>query len=184
MSGQQMRRRKRQLSDASGDSPYVDLFSQRISRQCCDYLLHQPSASGLLGQAFFGSKTFLPEKYFLLAMNYAFSLYPKQALSIPEFQLNDRYLQWRVTMKAPMELICTWESERYGLKGSSMMAFDPSLRKAYHGNCINIPMRRMEGFGYSYATKLHVFYAKFLLDGMVNELELNAAKDVENLKHK
>lgn len=174
MNGQQIRRRKRELSGLSNDSPYTDLFSQQISRHCCDYLLHQPSPSGLLGQAFFRSTNFSPEKCFLLAINYAFSFYPKQAVNMPEFQLNDQYLQWRVTMKAPMELICTWELERYGLKGCSMMAFDPSLCKAHHGNCINIPTKQLEGFKYRSAMKLHELYAKFLLDGMVKELELNA----------
>lgn len=174
LNGQQMRRRKRQLSDDASISPYVDLFSQRVSSKCAGYLTHQPSVSGLLGKAFFGSNRFLAEKYFLTAINSAVSLYPDTTTTLPEFHMNDRYLQWRVTMHAPLELICSWGLERYDIKGCTMMAFDPSLRKVYHGNCINIPMQRLDGFEFRHAMKLHVWYAKFLLDGMVAELESSA----------
>lgn len=171
MNGQQMRRRKRQLSDDPSSLPYVDLFSQSISKECCDYLTHQPSVSGLLGKAFFGSRRFLPEKYFLTATNSVFSLYPNTATSSSEFQLNDRYLQWKVTLNAPLELICSWGIEKYDIKGCTMMAFDPSLRKVYHGNCVNITMQTLEGFEFRHVTRLHALYAKFLLGGMVDELE-------------
>ena len=174
INSQQLRRRKRRMNDNHDNLPYVDLFSQRISNQCSNYLVHQPCASCLLGKAFFGSSAFQAEKYFLTAMNSIFSLHPKTATTMPDFQLNDRYLQWRVSMNAPLELICTWELERYGIKGNTMMAFDPSLRKVYHGNCINISIQQLGGLGYSHAMKLHVIYAKFLMNGMVNELELMA----------
>lgn len=179
INGQQLRRRKRRMNDNHRNLPYVDLFSQRISKQCSDYLVHQPCASCLLGKAFFGSSAFQAEKYFLTAMNSMFSLHPKTATTMPDFQLNDRYLQWRVSMNAPLELICTWELERYGIKGNTMMAFDPSVRKVYHGNCINISIQQLGGLGYSHAMKLHVIYAKFLMNGMVNELESMAKVELK-----
>jgi hypothetical protein len=171
MNGQQMRRRRRQMNDDPSRLPYVDLFSQSISKECCNYLTHQPSVSGLLGKAFFGSRQFLPEKYLLTALNSAFSLYPHTAISLPEFELNDRFLQWKVTMNAPLELICSWGIERYDIKGCTMMAFDPSVRKVYHGNCINVRMQTLEGLEFRHVTRLHVMYANFLLGGMVDELE-------------
>lgn len=176
MNGQEIRRRKRQLSEDPETLPYVDLFSQSISKQCCDYLVKQPSTSSLLGRAFFGSNRFLAEKYFLSAINSVFSLFPEEASTLPMFELDDRYLQWRVSMNSPMELICSWGLDRYGLKGCTMMAFDPSLRKVYHGNCINVPMSRLGGFEFRHVMRLHVHYAKFLLVGMANELEFAKTK--------
>ncbi|KAL3805372.1 hypothetical protein HJC23_009079 [Cyclotella cryptica] len=171
MSGQEMRRRKRLLNDDSKTLPYVDLLSRRISKQCSDYLVLQPSPSSMLGRAFFGSNRFLIEKIFLMAMNSAFSLYPRTGSKLPTFELNDRYLHWTVTMSSPLELICSWELKRYGVKGCTMMAFDPSLKNVYHGNCMNVPMERLGGFFFRNCIKLHVMYANFLLGGMVNELE-------------
>lgn len=53
-----------------------------------------------------------------------------------------------------------------------MLAFDPSLRRVYHGNVINVAEKRTkEEFLPDMGSKMHVKYAKFLLDGMVEELE-------------
>jgi hypothetical protein len=171
MSGHEMRRRKRLLNDDSKTLPYADLLSRRISKQCCEYLVGQPSTSSMLGRAFFGSNRFLVEKLFLIAINSAFSLYPRIGSKIPTFELNDRYLQWTVTLSSPLELICSWELKRCGVRGCTMMAFDPSLRNVYHGNCMNIPIEQLDGFFFRNVIQLHILYANFLLDGMVNELE-------------
>lgn len=74
-------------------------------------------------------------------------------------------------MNAPLELICSWGVERHDIKGCTMLAFDPSLGKVYHGNCINVQMQRLQGHELRHFMKLHVRYAKFLLGGMVGELE-------------
>jgi len=113
----------------------------------------------------------MAEKYLLTAMNSVFSLYPDRALVLPAFHIDDRYLQWRVTMNASLELICSWELESYNVKGCTMVAFDPTLRKVYHGNCINVPAKRLEGNLFRHPMRMHLYYAKFLLNGMVNELE-------------
>ena len=57
-----------------------------------------------------------------------------------------------------------------------MLAFDPSLRKVYHGNCIDVREEIIQGFFPKKGVRLHVAYAKFLLDGMTNELENLANK--------
>ena len=58
-----------------------------------------------------------------------------------------------------------------------MLAFDPSLRKVYHGNCIDVREERIQkGFFPKKGVQLHVAYAKFLLDGMTDELENLANK--------
>ena len=174
--GQEMRRRRRQLTDDQ-NQPYVDLFSSKVGDKCSEYLARHPSPSDVLGRAFFGSKSFGGEKMILSTLN----SYPSDAITLPNFKLNDQYLQWKVRMKTPIELICSYsvDVERLKFRGCTMLAYDPSLRKVYHGNCINVAEERIKGFFPELGIQLHVKYAKFLLDGMVAELDKIAADSMK-----
>ena len=165
---QEMRRRRRQVID----DPYVDLFSKRVSDECSQYLSGHPSPSDALGRAFFGSRNFIAEKIALSSLDSLLSLYPEGATTLPkEFGLNNQYLQWKVTMKAPLELIWSYQIVRLNLRGCTMVAFDPALRRAYHGNCFDVAEKRIEGFFLTNGIYMHTKYAEFLLDGMVESLE-------------
>mmetsp|Transcript_28264 Transcript_28264/g.51095 ORF Transcript_28264/g.51095 Transcript_28264/m.51095 type:complete len:242 (-) Transcript_28264:7-732(-) len=172
MTGQEIRRRRRQISDDPKKEPYADLFSKRVSDECSQYLARHPSPSDVLGRAFFGSRSFMGEKLVLSSLNSLFSLYPGHATTLPtNFKLNEQYLEWKVTMKAPLELICSFQIGGLKVKGCTMLAFDPSLRKAYHGTCMDVAEERIEGFLPEKGIQMHKKYAQFLLDGMTDELE-------------
>ena len=114
----------------------------------------------------------MAEKILLSSLDSLLSLYPEGATTLPkEFGLNNQYLQWKVTMKAPLELICSYQIERLNFRGCTMVAFDPALRRAYHGNCIDVAEKRIEGFFLKKVIHMHTKYAEFLLDGMVGSLE-------------
>jgi hypothetical protein len=57
-----------------------------------------------------------------------------------------------------------------------MLAYDPSLKKVYHGNCIDVAEERVKS---SLGIRMHVHYAKYLLGGMVRELEI-LSSDTQN----
>ena len=115
----------------------------------------------------------------LSSLNSLFSLYHVDAATtLPkEFKVKDQFLLWQVVVKSPLELILSYEIETLNFRGLTMLAFDPSLRKVYHGNCIDVREERLvQGFFPKKAVQLHVAYAKFLLDGMTDELENLANK--------
>jgi len=165
LKSQEVRRRRRLLDDEN-NQPYVDLFSKRISDECNDYLVSQASPSDTLARAFFGSKHFMLERMILTPIH---SFSGESSASIPSsLRLNDRFLQWRVACKSPLELIFSWQVSN--VKGVTMLAFDPALRKAYHGNCIDIKEETLNRPIATAGIRLHKTYAQFLLDGMVKEL--------------
>ena len=180
LTSQVLRRRRRQLELMDDYAqPYTDLFSKRVSSECNEYLWAHHSPSDVLGRAFFGSTNFAGERMVLSSLNSMLSLYPEEnnAATLPDkFNLGDTYLQWKVTMKAPLELICSWNVEKLNIKGCTMMAFDPSLRYVYHGNCIDMANDKLRGELPQMGIKMHEKYANFLLDGMVHELESIATK--------
>lgn len=177
LTGQELRRRRRQIPDDPKDQPYADLFSKRVSNECSEYLAGRHSPSDALGRAFFGSKNFMGEKLVLTSLNSMLSLYPEGATTLPtQFVPNEQYLQWRVTMKAPLELICSYRIEDLNFRGCTMLAFCPSLRKVYHGNVFNVTDEKMQGFLPDMGVRMHVHYAEFLLNGMTEELEKMANK--------
>lgn len=164
LKSQEVRRRRRQLNDET-NQPYVDLFSKRISDECSDYLKSQASPSDTLARAFFGSMHFMPERMILTPTR----LLSGESFSVPSsFQMNDRYLQWTVKSKSPLEIILSWQFSN--VKGVTMLAYDPALQKAYHGNCINIPEEAFNRPLAAQGKQFHRAYAQFLLDGMVKEL--------------
>jgi len=179
LTGQELRRRRRMIPEDPKKQPYVDLFSKRVSDESSDYLMSHSSPSDALGRAFFGSKSFMGEKLVLSSLNTLFSFYPVGTTTIPtHFKLNGQYLLWTVTAKSPLELICSYKLAGLNIKGCTMLAFDPSLRKAYHGNVIDVTEEVTRGFLTEIGIRMHVNYAEFLLAGMANELE-NMANEIK-----
>ena len=177
ITGQEMRRRRRKVADDESKLPYVDLFSTKISDSTSKHLIAHQSPSDLLGRAFFSSKSFMGERILLSSLNTLFSLYSSEATTIPtEFKPNTQYLNWTVSSSSSLELICVYNIERLNVRGCTMMAFDPSLRKVYHGNCIDIAEGRIQGYIPEAGIQLHCKYAQLLLDGMADELEQIANK--------
>ena len=181
ITGQEIRKRKRQIPEDENKLPYVDLFSTKISSECSKYISNQHSPTDVLGRAFFGCNSFRAEKMLLNTMNTLFSLYPTNATTLPSvFNMRDQYLSWKVTSLAPSEIILSYNIESLRFRGATMLAYDPSLRKVYHGNCIDVTNERMKGFIPELAIQMHVKYAESLLHGMVEELEnLAIAEEVK-----
>lgn len=167
LKSQEIRRRRRRLDDDE-NQPYVDLFSKQISDESNDYLKTQISPSDVLARSFFGSKNFMAERMILTPI---YTLSGSSSISLPRsFSMNDRYLAWTVAMKSPLELILSWNVSN--VNGVTMFAYDPSLRKVYHGNCINIAADTLHDRPLALrGIQLHSRYAQFLLDGMVEEIE-------------
>ncbi|KAL3767508.1 hypothetical protein ACHAWU_000171 [Discostella pseudostelligera] len=161
---QDIRRRKMEYDR------YADLFSTRVSDGCSNYLASRPCPSDVLGRAFFGSRSFMTEKIFLSSMNSIFHLYPEGSTILPaQFNMNDRFLHWKVSSKSPLEIIYTYQIDGLHFRGCTMLAYDPSLNKVYHGNCIDVSEERVNS---SLGIRIHVHYAKYLLGGMVSEMEI------------
>lgn len=144
--------------------PYVDLFSKRLSNESIEYLNRQKYPSNELLSCFFGSKYFTLER--MLLSPFYFNQKKKTPL---ELRLNDQYLVWSIKVHSPLEIICTWELND-NVKGCTMIAYDPSLRKVYHGNCINSTINQ-SGLFRLLLLPAHEKYAQLLLNGMVEEIE-------------
>lgn len=179
ITGQEIRKRRRQIPEVENKLPYVDLFSKKVSNECSKYISNQHSPTDVLGKAFFGCNSFRAEKMLLNTMNTLFSLYPSNATTLPSvFNMRNQYLHWKVTSLAPSEIILSYNIGSF--RGATMLAFDQSLRKVYHGNCIDVTNESIKGFIPELAIQMHVKYAESLLDGMVEELEnLAIAEEVK-----
>ncbi len=225
--------------------PYVDLFSQKISPECVDYLNDSDTdnqqkrrrhPSSELTECFFSSKHFLPERFVL---TFLFSLFgsslPQTQTSTPKpqsltstsndtvtittmpssFVTGTKYLAWTVASQSPLEVICTWQFNfnSFNVKGCTMIAYDPLLRRVYHGNCFCTHSSSSSSFASGSSSPssspvfiekndqneveienndeetwsnfflrtvvipLHTRYARFLLSGMVKEVEQRARED-------
>jgi len=173
ITGQEIRRRRRQIPEDENKLPYVDLFSKKVSNECSKYISNQHSPTDVLGRAFFGCNSFRAEKMLLNTMNTLSSIYPTNATTLPsEFNMRDQYLHWKVTSLAPSEIILSYNILRF--RGATMLAFDPTLRKVYHGNCIDVTNGRIKGHIPELAVQMHVKYVELLLNDMVDELEEQA----------
>ena len=144
----------------------TDLSSRKVTLQCSQWLEAHDDTSGELAKAYFGSKNFLPERILI-------SPFFLQQRHLPEFREKDRFLAWDVTLKAPLEVICSWDNGRF--KGLTMMAFDPKLHRVYHGNSLCVNDQTSETLLFSFMNQFHARYAEYLLDGMSNTLEQRAA---------
>jgi len=117
---------------------------------------------------------FTPERLFLLSANQVFSVFPDEVKKLPtDFAINTSYLHWRVASRTPLELICAWRLR--SIKGVTQFGFDPSVNKVYHGNCINLDESN-HGALAKLCIGTHVHYAKWLVEGMVKELNREATK--------
>ena len=153
--------------------PYVDLYSEKISPECTEYLKHQSNPSSDLTKCFFGSNRFLPERCML-------TLIFRENYILPDvFNTDSKFLAWNVAAHTPLETICTWEL-RQTVKGCTMIGFDPQLRRIYHGNCIHSSFADNDMF--RAMLPLHNNYAKFLLNGMVNQIEDQSRTGVSSAK--
>ena len=164
------RRRRRRIEDEveENELPYADMFHQRISSDANEWLMSHPSPSVVLARSFFASAAFAPERTILTLATGG------QSKATPDiaFNVGEGHLLWTVVVKSPLEMILTWELESLGLaKGATQLAFDPSLRRVYQGNALNHVPAWAESL-----IPLHERYAKYLLQGMVDEIESAALK--------
>ena len=164
------RRKRRRIEDEVDEDelPYADMFNQQISSDANEWLKSHPSPSVVLARSFFDSAAFAPERTILSLSTNG----PGKALPDMSFNVGESHLLWTVAVKSPLEIILTWELESLGFaKGATQLAFDPSLRRVYQGNALDqVP---------EWATSLvplHERYAKYLLQGMVDEIESAAVK--------
>ncbi len=159
-------------SDEEDDGPdegvlYTDLFSHKISPECSGWLDSHEDPSGALGKAFFGSPRFIPERIVMSPLFY------KHTRLLDSFKEQERFLAWKVISKSPLELICEWNLGNM-TKGLTMLAFDPPLRRIYHGNCVDRLTSQNKIF--EAFIPLHDQYANYLLRGMGDALEKEAQK--------
>ncbi len=151
-----------------------DLSSQKLSLGCCQWLDTHDDTSGELAKAYFGSPRFLPERILLSPL---FLMDQTSSINLPQFKEHDGFLAWKVCSKSPLEIICSWENSIAKSKGLTMMAFDPKLQRLYHGNSLFMERETMHAYPktFSLLNDFHIWYAKFLLAGMANELEHRAS---------
>mmetsp|Transcript_1918 Transcript_1918/g.2336 ORF Transcript_1918/g.2336 Transcript_1918/m.2336 type:complete len:198 (+) Transcript_1918:59-652(+) len=147
-------------------SPYSDLLSQKVSTASIDYLNEHPHPSSELAKFFFKSVPFAPERIILTPFRYQHSALPNI------FTEGTKYLFWTVRVHTPLEIILRWQLN--GIDGCTMIAYDPQIKRVYHGNSIHSSVTKNNVF--RALTPLHVQYAKLLLSGMVQELESNIEK--------
>lgn len=148
------------------NGPYVDLFYEKVSPASIEYLNEQKHPSSELTKCYFTSNQFIPERFLISPV------FPSGVRDLPEvFSLNEQYLAWTVAVQTPLEIICTWQLNET-VKGCTMIAYDPVLRRVYNGNGIHSSVTNNSIF---HATlPFHTKYAKLLLSGMAQELEKRA----------
>lgn len=137
---------------------FVDLYSQKVTPKCATWLNDHSGPSSQLTRAFFGSWVFLPERLLLTPFSY-----PHVTLPDGKIRNGQQFLLWKVVVDSPHEMILEW-SVRGKALGCTMVAFDPSLRKVYHGNCLKFETG-------STPNAIHAWYAQTLLGSMVQALE-------------
>ena len=148
--------------------PYVDLFHKKVPQHCIEYLNSQTYPSSELTKCFFGSNKFVPERI-LLTQSQLF----KEYTDVPTvFSIDTKYLAWTVASESPLEIICTWEFSE--MKGCTMIAYDPQLRRVYNGHGIHSSATKSSLF--QALVPFHRNYADLLFSGMVEEIERKSKK--------
>ena len=140
---------------------FADLYSHKVTPKCASWLNVHSDPSSQLARAFYGSWVFLPERLLLTPFSY-----PHVTLPNGKIREGQQFLLWKVVVDSPHEMILEWSVHGKAL-GCTMVAFDPSLRKVYHGNCLKFEPGSMP-------TAIHAWYAQALLGGMVQVLERDA----------
>lgn len=152
-------------NESPNETTYVDLYNERVTNECSAWLASHPHPSSELAKAFFGSICFFPERIILTP------IFGNSQLPI-DLQMGSNFLAWQVVSDTPHEMILSWN---FGsLRGCTFVAFDPSLRRVYHGNCLD--SKANNSWSVNAMIPFHQAYAKFLLAGMVKKLEGIAAK--------
>ena len=149
------------------EASFVDLYSQKVSPQCASWLNTHSHPSTQLTKALFGSNRFVPERILLTPFSYHHRKLPTTLDD--KIKIGQRFLLWTVVVDSPHEMILEWKVGSGKVGGYTMVAFDPSLRKVYQGNCLTFQPS-------SAGTRLHAWYAQFLLGGMIQHLEQEAIK--------
>mmetsp|Transcript_58553 Transcript_58553/g.174347 ORF Transcript_58553/g.174347 Transcript_58553/m.174347 type:complete len:219 (-) Transcript_58553:65-721(-) len=151
--------------EVTDGAPYTDLFSRAITKECSSWLNSNPRPSSVLGRSFFGSSSFAPERTVLTP----FFSGSRGTLSVPtRFDVGEKFLAWTVAVRSPHELICTW-SIGGAARGCTMVAFDPALKKVFHGSAVESSTKR--NIVFQTMLPMHVRYSQFLLAGMADHLE-------------
>jgi hypothetical protein len=146
------------------EASFVDLYSQKVSPQCASWLKTNSRPSTQLIKSFFGSIRFVPERILLTPFWYHHRKLP----TLDKIEIGQRFLLWTVVVDSPHEMILEWKvGSQVG--GYTMVAFCPSLRKVYQGNCLTFQPG-------STSASAHAWYAEFLLGGMIQHLEQEALK--------
>jgi hypothetical protein len=172
----------------NAETLYVDLYHQPISKECSAWLVgdddgshhHQDHQypSSELARCFFGSIRFVPERLVLAPL----MLYRQLSLKLPDDasvlqRVGSKFLLWEVASATPHQMILTWSFGTWSsVRGCTLVAFDPSLRRVYHGNCLHPKStNNCHRLFLSVMIPLHQMYAQFLLVGMMHKLENEAA---------
>lgn len=148
------------------DTIYVDLYNERVTTECSSWLASHPHPSSELAKAFYGSVRFVPERLILAPM-YGNSQLPT------DLKKGSKFLVWEVVSDTPHEMILSWNFGSV-LRGCTVVAFDPSLRRVYHGNCLD--SKANDSWLANASIPFHQAYAKFLLADMAKKMEGIAAK--------
>ena len=90
-----------------------------------------------------------------------------------DLQMGSKFLAWEVVSQTPNEMILAWNFGTFS-RGCTFVAFDPSLRRVYHGNCLDTKANK--SWLVNVMIPFHQAYANFLLAGMVKKLEDTATK--------
>lgn len=84
------------------------------------------------------------ERILLHLLNSVFRMYSKYStILLVQFYMISQYLQWKVSFRAPLEMIYTYKIDGLKFRGT-MLAYDPSLNKIVPGNCIDIAQERVQ----------------------------------------
>ena len=180
-----------QEADFDSNLPYADQFLRQVSPECSRWLEVQPYPSSQLGRSLFASRRFAPERLLLGAYASVFCKRPSK--SVPtRFDVGDSFIVWTVAAKSPLELILTWEfppkwgaedlsddngnGKAWQVRGCTQLSFDPKIRRIYMGNAFDGMSKVVE----SAMVPAHQKYTIFLLEGLVEDLEMSAQESVHN----
>ena len=144
---------------------YVDLFSAEISGQCATMLEQHPHPASALARAMFQSNQFAMERLLL-----SIFMASDKGKVLPEvFKQKSVYLMFHVSEVTPHEIIFKWSAT-----GCTMLAVNPRVRKVYLGSGIK-SSTFLDGMLFQkILAPLHIRYSKFLVQGIVTQLEHQA----------
>mmetsp|Transcript_20817 Transcript_20817/g.29216 ORF Transcript_20817/g.29216 Transcript_20817/m.29216 type:complete len:242 (+) Transcript_20817:56-781(+) len=167
------------------DPLYTDLYFLKVSHKCAKWIDSNNIASSPLGLAFFGSRRFIPERVLMTPL---FLFSDRNVLLPKAFDEDQTFLAWKCCQVSPLEVLLEWNVSFPGSNGKlaqgiTLLAFDPALKRVYFGNCV---LTQKKSFNCAKPTPflqkllaLHANYSKYLLEGMVIQLESMSIVDHE-----